>query len=298
MASTDNGKQQITFKYQQEGTAEGFNKLLAGVIPTGIINGGEFLKISDTQVDITPMQMMISDGSVVVHIQTTENAHVNVSPSLPYVIARFNWINLVNNYVDFEAVNYNSLSSNFIIFGKCEFEGSILQSFDETRRSWSPSHFNNDFQHNSFYGAIPNFLITSREDSESLGFDVGAGKAIIDGKRVEINQVQHITLVDDNPSSNLYFNPSISNGRVDIAVLKNDGNVDYIMGEDQINPKPPIFPSYGLVLATFEFDVSVNDGKIKGSSIKNIYNNNYIGSSSIIGKRVGANIVNPHTLYL
>ena len=38
MASTDNGKQVITFRYQQEGTAEGFNKLLNGVIPTGVIS--------------------------------------------------------------------------------------------------------------------------------------------------------------------------------------------------------------------------------------------------------------------
>lgn len=304
MANVDNGRQQITFKYQQEGTAEGFNKLLAGVIPTGIISGGELdkdIESPNTVVKIKPMEMLIGDGNVVVHVKTEENATVTVSTQYPYVVATFNWANLSNNYVNFESVNYNTLTtmSNAIVFGKCEFTGTDLISFDYTRKSWSPSYFNNDFQSNGFYGAIPNFLVTCREDENALGFDVGIGKAIIDGKEVEIGSVRHITLNTTTDTSDLYFNPSISNGRIDIAVLKNDGNIKYIMGKDEINPETPIFPSYGLVLAKFEFYANVSDNYIKGSHIKYIYNNNYIASSSTIGTLdKNGNTIDSNTLYL
>ena len=140
MASTDNGKQIITFRYQQEGTAEGFNKLLSGVIPTGVISGGELLRIDDSTVEISPMQMMIGDGNVIVHVQTTEGARVNVTLGKPYVIATFNWANLVNNYVSFEASSLVDIPSNgnAIILGKCEFSGQLMGSqFDYTRKTWS-----------------------------------------------------------------------------------------------------------------------------------------------------------------
>ena len=59
MASTNVGDQVITFKYQQEGTAEGFNKLLNNVIPTGIISGGNVIKQdSGSTVIISPMEMI------------------------------------------------------------------------------------------------------------------------------------------------------------------------------------------------------------------------------------------------
>ena len=130
MASTDNGKQIITFRYQQEGTAEGFNKLLSGVIPTGVISGGELLRIDDSTVEISPMQMMIGDDNIIVHVQTTEKATVNVALEKPYVIATFNWSNLVNNYVNFEASSLANIPSNgnAIILGKCEFTGVTMGS--------------------------------------------------------------------------------------------------------------------------------------------------------------------------
>ena len=303
MASTDNGKQIITFRYQQEGTAEGFNKLLSGVIPTGVISGGELLRKDNSTVQIRPMQMMIGDSNIIVHVQTTENATVNVTLDKPYVIATFNWSNLVNNYVNFEASSLVNIPStrNAIILGKCEFTGVEMGSqFDYTRKTWSSSYLNNDFLFNNTYNTkSPSFNVTSLNDDTKLGFNVGAGSAIIRGKEVVINKDFDVVLSNDpsHTSSFDYINTSVSNGRIDIAVLMNDGSVRYIMGEDKVNPIPPKYPSYGLVLAKFTYPATPIS-KILGHQITNIYNNNYMGFSPSVGESKGSGISNTHTLYI
>lgn len=308
MASTNNGEQIITFRYQQEGTAEGFNKLLQGVIPTGIISGGDLIKVSNSQVYIAPLEMIISDGNVTVHVQTTENAVVNVDKSLPYVIAKFNWANLSNNYVSFESSTLSALSSlqNILILGKCEFSGTTLEAFDYTRKTWSSSYYNNDFLFNTNYGGkSPSFWITPLEttpDMRTLGFNIGLGKAVIDGVDVELDNSMSINLTDSDSTNHLYFQRNIQYGRTDIVVLNSDKSVDYIMGKDEnvLIHKPPVYPRNGLVLAKFKFASTSGMGVqiIYGSNIENVYNNNYIGGGATVGKKVGNNIINTHTLYL
>lgn len=306
MASTDNGKQIITFKYQQEGTAEGFNKLLSGVIPTGIILGGELTKVDDSTVNIGKMQMMIGDGNVVVHVQTTEMATVSVSPSQPYVIATFNWANLVNNYVTFEASALNTLPStqNAIIVGRCVFSGTNMHSsFDYTRRTWSSTYLNNDFQFdNSYKTKSPSFNVTSIEGGLNIiGFNVGVGRGIIGGKEVVISNDFQVSLSNDVDAQDTYhyINTSVNNGRIDIAVLMSDGSVRYIMGIDSPNPTVPSYPSNGLAIAKFTYSAGRIITEIFGYDITNIYNNNYLGFTPTVGEVRGNNYnYKPHTLFL
>lgn len=308
MASTDNGKQVITFKYQQEGTAEGFNKLLNGVIPTGVISGGELSRLGETNtVNIAKMQMMITDGNVTIHVQTTEIATVTLSPEKPYVVATFNWMNLVDNYASFDAMDASTLRTmqNVVILGKGEFLGANLRgSFDYTRKTWSPyaERLNNDFLFNNTYGGkSSSFNISYIENSDSsfnnIGFVVGIGKGIINGKEVEIQNEQTI-LLTDNDDAYHRITKNVDNGRVDIAVLMEDSTVRYIMGKDSVNPQPPVFPSNGLTLATFTFPAQYTINYILGSQITNVYNNNYRGFSPTIGEMKGGVEINKHTLYL
>ena len=303
MASTDNGGQIITFRYQQEGTAEGFNKLLKGVIPTGIISGGDLIRVDNSTVNISPMEMMIGDGNVIVHVQTTENATVNVTLGKPYVIATFNWANLVNNYVTFDASSLNNVpsSGNAIILGKCEFSGEEMGvNFDYTRRTWSSSHLNNDFLFSNNYNTkSSSFNVSSLENETKLGFNVSAGSAIIRGKEVVINDDFKVSLSNDSSHMDSfdYINTSVSNGRIDIAVLMNDKTVRYIMGKDSQNAIAPKFPSYGLVLAKFTYPAG-SISKILGHQITNIYNNNYMGFSPSVGESKASGTSNSHTLYI
>lgn len=303
MASTDNGKQVITFRYQQEGTAEGFNKLLNGVIPTGVISGGDLVRVDNSTVAISPMQMMIGDGNVIVHVQTTENATVNVTLGKPYIIATFNWANLVNNYVTFEASSLVDIpsSGNAIILGKCEFSGEELGiNFDYTRKTWSSSYLNNDFLFSNAYNTkSSSFNVTSLDNELELGFNVSAGSAIIRGKEVVINNDFKVSLSNDSSHMDSfdYINTSVSNGRIDIAVLMNDGTVRYIMGEDSQNLITPKYPSYGLILAKFTYPAGPIS-KILGHQITNIYNNNYMGFSPSVGEPKASGTSNVHTLYI
>lgn len=305
MASVNIGNQEITFKYQQEGTAKSFNKLLHGVISTGIISGGKISKRdSGSTIDILPMEMVICDSEVTIHVKTKENASVVVSTSTPYVVATFEWSDVVNNYVTFQAVSYATLAnmSNVIVFGKCEMQGNDVLAIDETRRSNASSSddYNRDFQYETeYHGKLPSFRITSVEDN-TLGFNVNKGKAVINGKIVEILSPRLITLssVSTNP---LYFSGSITYGRTDIIILKDDGSVEYLMGRDideGVHLAPRV-PNYALLLATVSLpSVQGVYSRIMGSWIENVYNNNYIGNALTIGKERGGIIENPHTLYI
>ena len=303
MATTDNGSQVITFKYQQEGTAEGFNKLLLGVIPTGVISGGELIRLDDSTVQITTLNMVISDGNVTVHVQTTENATVYVSTQKPYIVATYDWAYSINNYVSFEAMSLSEIPSDgySIILGKCEFSGGTMSSnFDYTRRTWSSIYLNNSFLYENEYNTkTSSFNVTSLETEGELGFNVSAGSAIISGKEVTLSSYTKVTLSNDESYINTYnyINTSVSNGRIDIVVLMSDGSIRYIMGDDSQSLAVPKFPSNGLVLAKFTYSSGIIS-KIYGHQITNIYNNNYMSFSPTVGEKKGNSIVNEHTLYL
>ena len=76
-SSVNNGNQTITFAYQQEGTAQGFNKILHGILPRGIISGGALTKNTNSEIYIAPMQMLIGDSDVTAHVETSEIATVS-----------------------------------------------------------------------------------------------------------------------------------------------------------------------------------------------------------------------------
>ena len=109
MGSTNYGNQTITFNYQQEATASGFNGLLYKIIPTGIIEGGECsIDTNNNTITVSPMNVILNgvdalgnDSELVIHV-TTENSITSLSPdnATPYVVARFNWEEADNNYMD------------------------------------------------------------------------------------------------------------------------------------------------------------------------------------------------------
>lgn len=307
MASTNIGDQLITFSYQQEGTAQSFNKLLCGVLPEGVISGGELTKVSDSSVQIDRMQLLIGDGNVTIHVETRELIpSVVINKDKPYVVASFNWAQSVNNYVSFEAKSLNEINSmsNPIILGKGVFVGTTLSTqFDYSRKTWHPYSRYTDFFYSSYNSMSHSFNVTPIENPvNEIGFVVGKGKAIINGKYVEKTSEEKILLSEDDTSYHKIIK-SISSPkiRIDIAVLMNDGSIRYIMGEEanESEATPPVYPSNGLVLAEFKYtqNINTNDG-ILGYNIKNIYNNNYMGFSPKVGEQKGGMTVNEHKLYL
>ena len=289
MGSTNYGNQTITFNYQQEATASGFNGLLYKIIPTGIIEGGECsIDTNNNTITVSPMNVILNgvdalgnDSELVIHV-TTENNITSLSPdnATPYVVARFNWEEADNNYMDVICVS--SPYPNDIIFCKCEFDGGTLIGIDYTKRTWSYIHYakeflnyddTNGYMHTDF-NVIPN---------NTQGFYVSYGKAIIGGKYVEV-QGSPYSFTND-PTSNLYFETP-TQGRCDLVVVTAQGNILYIMGTDDGNYVVPRCPISCIPLAKITIDVdSVTpvDWIIKGSMIENYNIVNYTGVSPVIG---------------
>lgn len=301
MASTNLGDQLITFRYQQEGTSKGFNELLCGVLPEGVISGGELTKANDFTVQIEKMHMLIGDGDVVVHVQTREIISLAISSERPYIVASFNWSQSINNYVNFEAKSFNELNlmSHPIILGKGVYNGENLGTeFDYTRKTKCPFSYYTDFFYDFGY---PSFNVSPIENrGERIGFVVGKGKAIINGKMVEKISEEEIILQDNDENYHkINLTIETNKARIDIAVLMNDGSIRYIMGEQASSPKPPIYPSNGLVIAEFKYTTSITPSVgITGNNIKNIYNNNYMSFSPTVGEMKGGTLTKQHVLYL
>src|SRR5574344_464572 len=123
MSTTDNGSQSLVFDFKQEGTSQGFNKLLYKILPSGILSGGTLTRVTDASVTISPMVCMVPDSSksVLVRLETTTNATVAVTPSAPFIVGRFSWLNIESNYMDFVSTSYSDMQSGDIILGKCIF---------------------------------------------------------------------------------------------------------------------------------------------------------------------------------
>ena len=303
-SSEDNGKQIITFCYQQEGTAESFNKILHGVLPRGVISGGELRKVNDSKVTLDTMQMLIGDNNVTCHVETTELAECEISYAKPYIVATYAWENMTNSYVKFQSIEASAIAgmNNPIILGKGVFSGASLLGFDYTRKSWTAQHYYDDFGFiNNFNTYSPSFNVISDDNAgmNELKFIVEKGRAIINGKIVELTSNRSVTLQSENSNQRLYFQKLVNQKRIDIIVLNEDGSIDYIMGEDSNAPIAPTCPSSSLILATVNLlpEATHTYNELTGDLISYEFNHNYYKGKVSLGKKVGNSIVNPHTLY-
>lgn len=303
-STTNNGNQTITFAYQQEGTAQGFNKILHGILPRGIIKGGTLTKgASDSYVNIAQLQMLIGDDNVTIHVETSETAEIkDASASKPFIIATFQWENITNSYVNFQAVHENDIPDNAIILGECIYNGSILNTdFDYTRKSWTSSHYHNDFGwDNSYHTKSPSFNVTCNNNISNGNYEliIERGEAIIGGKSViNSSNTKKLTLQINNPNGDDYFAHVVNNKRIDMVIMNSNGEVHYILGEDTSSDVTPICPSDSIVLAYLTFNAGTYQ-KITGDKIQYVFNDNYYGGSPTQGKIVGNTVINQHTLYL
>lgn len=297
----NNGSQTITFNYQQEGTSLGFNGLLNNVVANGVISGGTLVKYSSNVVKIKPLEMIISDSAknATIHLKTTDDAEVVVEQGKPYIVASFTWMNVTQNYVKFEAKASSDFGTDDIILGKCEYTGGTLEDkLDYTCRMWSPIYRNNDFTMNAYNSMYSSLTVTELPSTNDLGFVVNRGKAVINGREVVVNSPISVTLVNSPSSDPYYFNGAVTNKRIDIIVMYESGTVGYIMGIDEASPTMPQAPSNALLLAKVTLEARVSTSRIYGHEITNFNNNNFMSFSPSVGKKVGADIVNPHTLYI
>jgi len=184
------GGQTITYDYYQEGTGNGFNQINYKLHEPGIYDGGLITKVDETHVEISPLTAYITDSTneLGIRVQTDYSlggvGTVKVTVSgLPanevYLILRFAWSDIEDNWVEFLAVPYASILSTDVIIGRCVFNGAtLLTTFDYTRRT-VPSYLTNK----SIF--VDSFKVTPTEPP-SLTVDISAGACFVDGKYLEV----------------------------------------------------------------------------------------------------------------
>ena len=98
--TVDNGGQIFTFDFRQDGTSQSFNRLNYRLLPKGILydeNASDILeRVTDTSVTIHPFRAVLRDDAneVAVNFYMIDNATVSVSPSNPYIVGEWNWLNI------------------------------------------------------------------------------------------------------------------------------------------------------------------------------------------------------------
>lgn len=133
MASTDNGDQEITFKYGSDATGVLFNKLFNQIITTGIYGDSPtFTKVSNTSIEVSEFVSVIYDSAsnITAKIETTSEATATVSSTDTLVVVRFSWSETADNYADIFGITDAELEDEDVVLGRCVYSGEVLESFD------------------------------------------------------------------------------------------------------------------------------------------------------------------------
>ena len=145
MSATNHGSQQITWQYFSEATSANWGRRNLGILPVGIYSGGYFTKTSNTEISMSVVVAEISDGTNQVSVRTTEVAILNsttldsgaISSATPYLVFRWGYQSVVNNYVEIHALaSVSNRQQNDLILGKCVFTGATLTGFDYSDRTF------------------------------------------------------------------------------------------------------------------------------------------------------------------
>ena len=156
MGAINYGTQIITYDYKNLLEGKSFNKSLHKVIPPGIcrtsLSDFTFLMsvVSNTTVTINPGVLYIqnkndtlSSPAQTARIETTAAFNLTtVSITDCWIIARFEWQDLANNYCDFLAVEKSEIVSTDIIIGKVVYTGVNATGINYNEKTWNPVSVN------------------------------------------------------------------------------------------------------------------------------------------------------------
>lgn len=245
MGVTNIGQQTISLDFKAPGQARLINQLMHGVVPTGIMygfvlapnSGANTVTIESSEAD--PSLMLIADtgNAMSIRCECTANITIPCEVTKRTVIARFSWLEVEDNFVDFYCINELDVEPTDIILGTLVYDGSTLTAnVDYSARTNSP--LNTISELDTFFDVLPD-LIPSQK------IRVSPGKAVINGVLVETSSTIEFTMPDATGISNDYI-------RYDIAYINPiTGSVAAITGTANTvgSATVPPFPTEGLAIA-------------------------------------------------
>ncbi len=250
MGTTDFGAQSMSFDYKSDTSAQTFNKLNYGLFEKGIYSGGLLTYISSSRVEIETFTIYAIDSVVElgVRIDTSDVISLEVSDATPYIILRFAWANIANNFADALAVSFGSILPDDIILGRCIYSSSVLTTtFDYSRRD-SAIIADSILTKNNLI-AIPTEPYTSRVYINSGTF----------------TNSDKIINVSGGLSPSIAF--PVTLGRIDLVWIDDDGAIQIDEGVDSGSPVAKPYSSR-RVLAELRFGAGAT--YITGADIINV----------------------------
>ena len=271
MADTSNkGGQVAVFNFKQEARAIGFNQAFCDILPYGIYTGGELSKVSNTTIDVAPLTCIIksyNNDKVALRQETTSNYRVDdVSPSKPYIVIRYGWLEQEFNYMTILAVGGSEnpdmevdekLHSLDIILGKVVYDGIEIPSdnkkaFDLTLRQ--------DVFFNKSAKLFNQFKVSAT--------DPISNKVNISGGVLNTSK-GHFTKSGTEFDTGASDTNGIGSGneRIDLIVLDVNGDFKFIKGVPAVSP---LAPNYGNYKVLAEIRRGHDREDINGSDIKQV----------------------------
>ncbi|HRT34189.1 MAG TPA: hypothetical protein P5023_07120, partial [Bacteroidales bacterium] len=205
MGVTNIGQQTISLDFKAPGQARLINQLMHGVVPTGIMygfvlvpnSGANTVTIESSEANPSLMLIADSNNDMSIRCECTANITIPCEVTKRTVIARFSWLEVEDNFVDFYCINELDVEPTDIILGTLVYDGSTLTAnVDYSSRTNSP--LNTISELDTFFDVLPD-LIPSQKIS------VFPGKAIINGVLVETNSTIEFTMPDATGISNDYI---------------------------------------------------------------------------------------------
>jgi hypothetical protein len=236
MANTDNGGQVFTYDYRQQGISKGFNALNYKLHPKGIYSGGQFSKLTANSLSISPMLIVVEDVTkdVCVRCSTTVDATITgILLSTPWIVARFTWQDIENNFIGFLAIDSASINPDTdLILGRLINGIDIVDSFDYSYRQWSYHYYTN------MNSIEPPFRVVPTFNGYNEYVWVKAGSSYINGKKVE--------LLVDTQSPPITF--PATGGRTDLVCIDENSNIVIVQGTNG-SSVPPVISDHLVCLA-------------------------------------------------
>lgn len=227
MGSTNHGTQAITWQYFMDAKAYDFNKKDVNVLPRGIYQGGHLTRVTNSEIKLLPLTVVLGDNDVQVSVKTEVFALLNadtldsgtISIATPYIVLRWAFAEFVSNYMEVHALALGDIQTNDIVVGKCVISGGgVLDPvFDYTSRTFLN---------------VQNIVLRVEESEVSeLYVWVRAGRLQTTAQTISIAE-QKI-----GP----FTNPGSPNSRIDLVYIDIDGSIKIQPGTAAVSPTVPAY---------------------------------------------------------
>jgi hypothetical protein len=252
MSNTNHGTQAIAVSYFMNALSGTQNKTTHQIVSRGIYNGGYLTRESDSEVTLSPFTVSIGDSLYQISVTSSANATLNsgtldggtISASTPYLVMRWSYAAVINNYVGIYAVaNLAAVLANDIVIGKCVFGGTTLSPiFDYTDRT----------------NPLVAYKLLKVEALETPSMTV----------RIKGGMVQTGSSYANVKDQLISFTaPASPNSRIDLVCIDSAGAVIIVPG----TPAPsPTAPSYAGKLVVAEITIANGTTTITNSLIKDV----------------------------